>query len=118
MGYLIVGGFNQNDVVCDDPFKTVQFHAFTAMHPMNSKALFAMRNPWGSAAGSPNGKEDGVMHIYNDNKIPQMVDLRVIYGGASNAYLKDDMSAYSTPSFVPGTSWVSESVMRSPGREF
>lgn len=118
MGYLIVGGFNQNDVVCDDPFKTVQFHAFTAMHPMNSKALFAMRNPWGSAAGSPNGKEDGVMHIYNDNKIPQMVDLRVIYGGASNAHLRDDMSAYSTPAFVPGTSWVSESVMRSPGREF
>lgn len=118
MGYLIVGGFNQNDVVCDDPFKTVTFHAFTAMHPMNSNALFAMRNPWGFASGSPNGKEDGVMHIYNDNKIPPMVDLRVIYGGNSNAFLKEDMSSYLTPSFAEGMSWVSESVMRAPGREF
>lgn len=118
MGYLIVGGFNQNDVLCDGPFKTVQFHAFTAMHPMNKTALFAMRNPWGSASGSPDGKEDGVMHIFNDNKIPQMVDLRVIYGGGSSAFLKENMSGYVTPSFAAGAYWVSEAVMRAPGREF
>lgn len=34
--------------------------------------------------------EDGVMHIFNDNKIPQMVDLRVIYGGGSSAFLKEN----------------------------
>lgn len=91
MGYLIVGGFKEKDVVCDDPFKTVTAHAFTAMEPMNEKALFAMRNPWGKAAGSPDGKEDGVMHIYDDGRIPPMVDLRVIYGGRSDAYLKDEL---------------------------
>jgi hypothetical protein len=88
------------------------------MHPINRTALFAMRNPWGVASGSPNGKEDGVMHIFNDNKIPPMVDLRVIYGGNSNAFLKDNMTGYTIPSFAPGAYWVSESVLRAPGREF
>jgi beta-glucanase (GH16 family) len=64
------------------------------------------------------GKEDGVMHIFNDNKIPPMVDLRVIYGGNSNAFLKDNMAGYTIPSFAPGAYWVSESVLRAPGREF
>jgi hypothetical protein len=63
-------------------------------------------------------REDGVMHIFNDNKIPPMVDLRVIYGGNSNAFLKDNMAGYTIPSFAPGAYWVSESVLRAPGREF
>ena len=97
MGYIIVGGFTQNDVVCDPPFKTVQYHAFTAMFPQKETALFAMRNPWGSAAGSPNGMEDGVMNIFNDSRIPQTIDLRVIYGGSSSMYLNDKMEEYKTP---------------------
>jgi hypothetical protein len=47
-----------------------------------------------------------------------MVDLRVIYGGNSNAFLKDNMAGYTIPSFAPGAYWVSESVLRAPGREF
>lgn len=106
LGYVGIGGFTLNDVVADKTFKTVRGHAFTIMYPQNSSALFAMRNPWGSASGSPDGKEDGVMDIYDDQTVPPMVDFRIVYPGKLSGY-PSAAGPYTPPSFSRGSFWIS-----------
>lgn len=107
LGYVGIGGFTQSDVVVDDPFKSVSGHAFTIMLPQTSDALFAMRNPWGSASGSPDGKEDGVMNIYDDSTVPPMVDFRIVYPGKASDYPLMGVGPYTPPSFSGKSFWLS-----------
>ncbi|MCM1176373.1 MAG: C2 family cysteine protease [Bacteroidales bacterium] len=106
LGYVGIGGFTRSDVVAEDPFKTVSGHAFTIMYPQKNNALFAMRNPWGGASGSPDGKEDGVMNIYDDQVVPPMIDFRIVYPGKLTEY-PSVAGPYTPPSFSRGSFWIS-----------
>jgi len=106
LGYVGIGGFTRSDVVADSPFKTVSGHAFTIMYPQNNNALFAMRNPWGGASGSLDGKEDGVMNIYDDQTVPPMVDFRIVYPGKLSKY-PSVAGPYTPPSFSRESFWLS-----------
>lgn len=107
LGYFLVGGFSENGVVVDDPFMSVSGHAFTILAPQTSSALFAMRNPWGFASGSSDGTEDGVMNIYNDGIVPQLVDFRICYPGVASQY-PHSAGTYTPPSYsVARSFWLS-----------
>ena len=106
LGYIAICGFRQNDVIVDDPFKSVSAHAFTVMYPQKSGALFACRNPWGGAAGSPDGKEDGVMNIWNDGTVPQLIDFRIVYPGKASDFPKRGVGPYTPPSFSQRSFWL------------
>ncbi len=110
LGYVGIGGFTRSDVVAEDPFKTVSGHAFTIMYPQKNNALFAMRNPWGGAAGSPDGKEDGVMNIYDDHTVPPLVDFRIVYPGKLSEY-PCAAAPYTPPSFSHRSFWVSPGML-------
>jgi len=96
-GKFVIGGFSK--VVKIGIFKTVTYHAFTFMFSTDPLALFAMRNPWGFCDGSPDGKEDGIMVIPNDNIVPRLIDLRIIDPGIAGTIGTN--TPYSPPSFVP-----------------
>ena len=107
LGYIIIGGFNKDGVVVDSPYKSVTGHAFTVMMPQTSTALFAMRNPWGAASGSPDGKEDGVMNIYDDGIVPDLIDFRICYPGLAGQY-PCNAGSYTPPAFSAAKSfWLS-----------
>lgn len=108
LGYIIVGGFTQNGVVVDSPYLSVSAHAFTIMMPQTSTALFAMRNPWGTASGSSDGLEDGVMNVYDDGVVPPLIDFRICYPGLAGQY-PGSAGVYTPPSFSSVKSfWLSE----------
>jgi hypothetical protein len=73
--------------------QTVSAHAYSFMHSYDPEALFAMRNPWGYAPGG-NNKDDGLLRIYDDGVIPQLIDIRIIYPGAAAAYAVDNLQPY------------------------
>ena len=97
-GYIVIGGFTKNDVIIEDPYKSVTAHAFTLMYQNSESGIFAMRNPWGGASGSPDGKEDGVMNVPNVKTITDMIDLRICYPGSSLEYF-EGAEAYFPPKF-------------------
>ncbi|MDR2953876.1 MAG: hypothetical protein LBV43_02205 [Prevotella sp.] len=80
-GKFVIGGFRNSDVPVDGS-KTVNFHAYTFMHPANKKSLFVMRNPWG---GNPDvdGTKDGLLNISDNSTIPPLIDLRIVEPGAA-----------------------------------
>jgi hypothetical protein len=80
-GKFVLGGFSQGGIQADGG-KTVKSHVFTAMHSTKLGAMFAMRNPWGGNQNVANG-DDGVMHIFSDTDIPDLIDLRIIDPGLS-----------------------------------
>ena len=97
-GYIVIGGFNKGDVIIENTYKSVTGHAFTLMYENSENGIFAMRNPWGGAAGSPDGKEDGVMNIPNNKTITDLIDLRICYPGSSLEYF-EGAEAYFPPKF-------------------
>lgn len=97
-GYIVIGGFTKSDVIVENTYKSVSGHAFSLMCPNSASGLFAMRNPWGGAAGSPDGKEDGVMNIPDNRAITDMIDLRICYPGSSLEYF-EGAEAYYPPKF-------------------
>lgn len=112
-GAIVIGGFNASDVtISPGPFYTVSGHAYSFMYSPDPTALFIMRNPWGSAAGSPDGKEDGAMNIYDDGVIPPMIDLRIVEPGAAAPYMEDPLLPYTPPQFSASSFWLSPALMR------
>ncbi len=101
-GKLVTGGFHESNLPIDGPFYTVTGHAYTMMLPVKENALFVMRNPWGFAAGSPDGKEDGVMNIFDDGLIPPSVDVRIMEPGAAAKYAQEELGPYYPPKFSAG----------------
>lgn len=112
-GVLTVGGFTQGDVqIGDTPYKTVSAHAFSFMLSPDQEALFIMRNPWGGAAGAPEGdKSDGAMSIYDDGVVPPMIDLRVMEPGAAAPYLSYPQP-YTPPMYSARSFWLSPEMCR------
>ena len=96
-GYILGGGFSKGDVVVEAPFMSKRLHAFTHMYATSPFGLFAMRNPLGRAHGSPDGKEDGVMNIPNDQEITDLIDIRVCYPGVSKQFMKSKLTPYIPP---------------------
>lgn len=87
---IVIGGFAEKDVVAEGIKKTTTLHAFTFVPPKSDKYLFGMRNPWGFAAGenSATAKDDGVIYISDDGRIPPMIDLRIIDPGAARGFAR------------------------------
>lgn len=98
-GKIIVGGFRESNVPVEGTFVTVNMHAYSVMKSANPDALFAMRNPWGWAAGSIDGKEDGTMNIFDDGKVPPTIDIRVMDPGVAAEYAQDFLFPYVPPVF-------------------
>lgn len=98
-GMIAGGGFNVGDLAAG-PLATVTGHAFTLMYPADKDALFSMRNPWGVDAENGD-KVDGVLNIYNDGRVPQTVDFRIIEPGAAAPYMKEKLGAYIPPMYSP-----------------
>ena len=96
-GYILGGGFAKDNIVVEDPFMSQDLHAFTFMYATSPSGLFAMRNPYGNANGSPDGKEDGVMNIPNDKEIVDLIDIRVCYPGTSKKFMKSKLTPYTPP---------------------
>lgn len=114
-GVLVVGGFTTSNItITPGPFYTVNGHAYTFLRSPNEEALFMMRNPWGAAAGSPDGKEDGAMDILDDGIIPPLIDLRVVEPGAAFPYRIDPVP-YVPPVFSRNSFWLTPEMMRQHG---
>lgn len=90
---IVIGGFLRSDYNVGYGPQTVSAHAYSFMHSYDPEALFAMRNPWGYAPGG-NNKDDGLLRIYDDGVIPQLIDIRIIYPGAAAAYAVDNLQPY------------------------
>ena len=97
-GYFVIGGFKKGDVVIEEPYKSVTGHAFTFMYPNSENGLFAVRNPWGKAQGSPDGMEDGVMNIPNNREITDIVNFTIHPPAAAEPYF-ETMGPYFPPQF-------------------
>ena len=97
-GYFVIGGFKKGDVVIEAPYKSVTGHAFTFMYPNSEDGLFAVRNPWGKAQGSPDGKEDGVMNIPDNKEITDIVNFTIHPPAAAEPYF-EGVGPYSPPKF-------------------
>jgi len=90
---FIIGGFTKSDVAIGSG-TTVSGHAFSFMKTGKEGCLFAMRNPWGS---NGDGSGDGVLNIPDDDTIPPMIDFRIIYPGAAEAYAVKEITPYKKP---------------------
>ena len=90
---IVIGGYLKSGYDVGYGPQTVSAHAYSFMHSYDPEALFAMRNPWGYAPGGK-AKEDGLLRIYDDGVIPQLIDIRIIYPGAAAAYAVDDLQPY------------------------
>ncbi len=112
-GAIVVGGFTTSNItITPGPFYTVNGHAYTLMWSPDPDALFIMRNPWGSAAGSPDGKEDGAMDILDDGIIPPLIDLRIVEPGAAAPYMENPLLPYTPPQFSAGSFWLTPQLMK------
>ena len=112
-GAIVVGGFTTGNItITPGPFYTVNGHAYTLMWSPDPDALFIMRNPWGSAAGSPDGKEDGAMDILDDGIIPPLIDLRIVEPGAAAPYMENPLLPYTPPQFSAGSFWLTPQLMK------
>jgi hypothetical protein len=81
-GKFVLGGFSKGGIPLDGGGNTVTAHVFTAMHSLKDNAMFSMRNPWGGNQKVADGN-DGVMNIFSDTEVPQLIDLRIIFPGRS-----------------------------------
>lgn len=79
-GKFVFGGFKKAGLPVSGT-TTHTMHVYTLMHTANDGAIFTMRNPWGNQ--NPNGKEDGLVNIPNNNTIPPIIDLRIVEPGLS-----------------------------------
>lgn len=93
---FVTGGFNIGGLSYNYGPQTVTLHAYSFMYSNEPGALFAMRNPWGYNPGGTNG-DDGVFNIYNDGKITQTIDMRIIYPGAALPYAVKEVIPYIPP---------------------
>lgn len=102
---ILVGGFRYGDLEFSDKYHTVNLHAYS-IFPVDkkSKYIFAMRNPWGTAATINNydaSKEDGVMNIPSSGNIYPTIDVRVVEAGAAASFYNTGAGTYSPPMYSP-----------------
>jgi len=123
-GKFVIGGFRHGGMTISDEFSdlTVNGHAYTFMHSSNSKALFAMRNPWGGWGNAL----DAVVNIYDltgrnrdNNKdspasinIPSMIDLRIVEAGEAAKFGSGVLYPYNPPLSAAEPMRVSERLLR------
>lgn len=91
-GMLTIGGFNVAGLKCGE-LESVTAHAFTFMLSNNQSSVFAMRNPWGISS------VDGVLQIPNDRTVVQAIDVRAVYPGAAEPFLRKEVLPYTPPAF-------------------
>lgn len=102
---IVVGGFTQGDVIADGNKQTTSGHAYSFMPPRSSDYLFTMRNPWGmlpSTDGYTTAlKDDGLLNISDDGRIPPLIDLRICDPGAAKGYaVAGNLEPYTPPSYA------------------
>jgi hypothetical protein len=101
-GYGVVGGFQKQDVQVDDVTKSLPSHAYSFFPAQKQDALFSMRNPWGSCYGG-NGAgadRDGMMNVYDDGRVPPILDIRIVSLGAAREYLVKHFAPYYPPQYT------------------
>lgn len=116
-GKLVVGGFSQNGVPINNQYKTVNAHAYSFFLPSDNTTLFVMRNPWGAVPrldDSLDGRGDGLLLIKNDNKIPPLIDVRIMEPGAAAKFGSGiNLPPYTPPAFAPMPVRVAPHLLRS-----
>lgn len=85
-GMIVTGGFNTENQTEDG--WTTTGHTWTAVIGNGSGALFALRNPWGNCADADDRK-DGILNIYDDQKIPPTVGIDIYMPGAAQQYYQE-----------------------------
>lgn len=85
-GMIVTGGFNTENLTEDG--WTTTGHTWTAVIGNGSGALFALRNPWGNCADADDRK-DGILNIYDDQKIPPTVGIDIYMPGAAQQYYQE-----------------------------
>lgn len=114
---MVVGGFSQGGVSINNQNKTVNGHAYSFYLPSDNTTLFVMRNPWGAVPrldDSLDGSGDGLLFIKDDNKIPPLVDLRIMEPGAAAKFGSGvNLSPYTPPAFTPSPVRVAPHLLRS-----
>ena len=95
---IVIGGFTQGDIDVGYGPRTVTAHAFSFMLSTDEDALFSMRNPWGNSPGGTS-TDDGILNIFDNNVIPPLIDLRIIYPGAAKDYALKELSPYNPPQY-------------------
>ena len=100
-GMISVGGFGVGGLMCGS-LETVTGHAFTIMYGDNDGVYrFVMRNPWGNGAKTVDGK----LMIPNEREVLKTIDFRLVYPGAAEPYLREDIkngkAGYTPPSYKP-----------------
>ena len=104
---IVVGGFSQGDVPADGNKTTTTAHAYTFMLPKSDAYLFTMRNPWGMLPLSGGGystdeKDDGLLNVSDDGKVPPLIDLRICDPGAAKGFaVAGNLEPYTPPSYTP-----------------
>lgn len=115
---IVIGGFSQNGVAADGTKQTTSGHAYTFLPPKNDSYLFTMRNPWGmlpSDSGyTTEEKDDGLLNISDDGRIPQLIDLRICDPGAAKGYaVNGDLEPYTPPSYASTPMRISTRILQS-----
>lgn len=115
---IVIGGFSQNGVAADGNKQTTSGHAFTFFPPKNESYLFTMRNPWGmlptNAGYTTEEKDDGLLNISDDGRIPQLIDLRICDPGAAKGFAAGaNLEPYTPPSYAASPMRVSASILQS-----
>jgi hypothetical protein len=101
-GKFVIGGFrarNGEIPIGGTGGRTIGGHAYTFSHSPDATALFIMRNPWGGHPGLPENS-DGLIPIPNDNKIPPIIDLRIVEPGKAADYGEGVNVPYTPPAFT------------------
>ena len=114
----MIGGFSQNGVAADGTKQTTSGHAYSFFPPKGDSYLFTMRNPWGmlpSDTGYTTAlKDDGLLNISDDGRIPQLIDLRICDPGAAKGYaISGNLEPYTPPSYTPAPMRVASYILQS-----
>lgn len=110
-GMISIGGFTVGGLQCGN-LTSVTAHAFAFMYTSKSEDyLFSMRNPWGIT------EFDGILDIPDSREVVSTIDMRYVYPGAAQPFLKKDIGPYIPPKFNPfyAESSVSSSILKSTG---
>lgn len=115
---IVIGGFSQNGVAADGTKQTTSGHAYSFFPPKGDSYLFTMRNPWGmlpSDTGYTTAlKDDGLLNISDDGRIPQLIDLRICDPGAAKGYaISGNLEPYTPPSYTPAPMRVASYILQS-----
>ncbi len=83
-GWIVTGGFNAENKTQDGI--TTTGHTWTVVYPTNSRALIAMRNPWGYCADANGSNKDGILNVLDDGVVPPTVGIDFWHPGMAYEY--------------------------------